>query len=272
MNLEHARAIAFGQLTEFDQCGCCLIFDHDETTNIFQEDHCIPCICCNMPHGSCIVPPQTNVTNLRGVMVGRLARDNPSALADIDRFFYGETCNPCSNRRELLEKYISFIERVYPRRCCDDQDEIISSRMAMDVPPIIHNRPFCPVCCEFFGGASTIFGHEIMNISEIEDVDHGPIAHEKHGKWHKRHFQKNGQTKIVSGIIDCAIQPTLGILFGQRGNSQFRRELHRLSRDMSVRNCGAGYILKKAMACIPNEVWERPFALNESEANYIPSK
>eukprot|EP00804_Cyclotella_cryptica_P007922 CCRYP_019656-RA/>CCRYP_019656-RA protein AED:0.12 eAED:0.12 QI:495/1/1/1/1/1/2/2046/525 len=270
MNLEHARKIAFGQAVE-----CC--GDEDHATS-FHDKHFVPCENCSMPHGSCIAPPPKNLPNLRGVMVGRLARDNPSALADVDRYFYGESSNPCNNRRELLEKYIQFIEKVYPRRCCDDNDEIISSRMVMDVEQKInHYRPYCDVCREFSLEVEAIIDEEPtieQTPSEvtINNVKYSRDAHQKHGKRRKRHFLKNEGAKIVSGIIDSAIQPTLGILFGQRGNSQFRRELHRLSRDMTVRNCGAGYMLKRAMACIPPEVWDRPFELNESLVSYIPSK
>jgi len=78
----------------------------------------------------------------------------------------------------------------------------------------------------------------------------------------------------VSRVIDRALQPTLGILFGLPGNSKFRRELHRLSRDMEIRNCGPGYILKRAMMCVSKDVWDRPFVLNDGSrvAQYVPSK
>ncbi|KAL7522028.1 hypothetical protein ACHAWX_006723 [Stephanocyclus meneghinianus] len=272
MNLEHARNIAFGQSPEIS-----VVWSDKENATSFHEKHSVPCKNCNMPYGSCIAPPPINLSNLRGVMVGRLARDNPSALADVDRYFYGEASNPCKNRRELLEKYILFIEKVYPRRCCDD-DNIISSRMVMDMQQKInHNSPHCDVCREFSSEATAIIDQEpTIEKSQTEFTNNNfncsHLADQKHGRRRKRHFLKNQGAKIVSGIIDSAIQPTLGILFGQRGNSQFRRELHRLSRDMTVRNCGAGYILKKAMACVPPEVWDRPFALNESIVNYIPSK
>lgn len=269
MNLHHARSIAYGQSTKFDQDGCsCDVSGSEENLSLCHD---IPCESCNMPHGSCIKPPKNNMPNLRGVMVGRLARDNPAALADVDRYFYGETTNPCNSRRELMEKYIKFIERIYPRRCCDE-DEVISSKMVMDMKqPIFHNRQCCFICQEFSVDYTSDFDEiEIQLQKEDIHTNHNTTDH-KDSRRRKRHVQKYGKAKVVSGIVDSAIQPTLGILFGQRGNSQFRRELHRLSRDMSVRNCGPAYILRKAMAAIPQEVWDRPFALNET-TNYIPSR
>ena len=275
MNLEHARRIAYGQSIDFDQNGRVFAPSDRENTNMCLEKHSIPCKSCKIPHGSCIIPPEENLPNLRGVMVGRLARDNPAALAHIDRYFYGESTNPCNNRRDLMEKYIQFVERVYPRRCCDDNQHI-SLHMVMDMPqPIIHTSAYCCVCEEFLckdvskvDAQNTLRAHlqeeestSIFN-ANVDQID---------TKRCNQDAIKIGKAKIVSGIIDCAIKPTFGILFGQRGNTQYRRELHRLSRDTTVRNCGPAYILRKAMSSIPEEVWERPFELNET-SSYIPTR
>lgn len=276
MNLQHARKIAYGQSIDFNQNDFAFRLGDVEDSRANEEKHSIPCEQCNMPHGSCIAPPTNTLHNLRGVMVGRLARDNPIALADVDRYFFGEPTNPCSSRREVLEKYISFVERIYPRRCCDEH-ELVSSRMATDTEqPITHNRPFCNICKEFSLDYSSSLHDNEKSEEQAQDeddfADSIALANQADTKRRKRHMQKYGNAKMVSGIIDSAIQPTLGILYGQRGNNLFRRELHRLSRDMNVRNCGPAYILRKAMSAIPPDVWDRPFGLNETEVNYIPSR
>lgn len=221
-----------------------------------------------------VAPPNINMHNLRGVMVGRLARDNPVSLADVDRYFFGEPTNPCSSRTDLMQKYIAFVERIYPRRCCDD-DEVISSRMVRDMEtPIVHNRPCCNICQEFSLVDSSDLNDDIIN-AQLQNcaVSSNPVViANSDTKRRKRHIQKYGNAKIVSGIVDSATQPVLGILYGQRGNNLFRRELHRLGRDMTVRNCGPAYILRKAMSAIPPELWDKPFALNDAAANYIPSR
>ena len=248
MNLRHARNVAYGQSADFDQNECSFI-------------------CPDMPHGSCILPPKQEYSNLRGVMVGRLARDNPAELADIDRYFYGAT-NPSYSRREVMERYIQFIERIYPRRCCDD-NEMITCRMVMDMEQqITHHTPYCSICQDFppqsFDNEVTIRVHK-----QKEDIDTNHVTIPIHaGKRRKR--QNHG--KVKSGIIDRAIQPVLGILYGQRGNNLFRRELHQLSRNMAVRNCGPAYIMRKAMAAINQEVWDTPFSLNGTAASYIPTR
>ena len=49
--------------------------------------------------------------NLQGVMLGRLAQDNPWILSDIDRTFYGVD-NPGLNRKEILEIYAEYGDHV----------------------------------------------------------------------------------------------------------------------------------------------------------------
>ncbi|KAK1442973.1 tRNA-dihydrouridine synthase like protein [Babesia gibsoni] len=49
-----------------------------------------------------------------GVMVGRLAYDNPCELARVDTDIYGEVSNPdtCKTRRKLLEAYADFVDET----------------------------------------------------------------------------------------------------------------------------------------------------------------
>ena len=119
MSLDHAKKVAFGCAAQTRDSDCGI-----EEVWASNNLHAVPCQLCNFPNGSCLTPPQISPPNLRGVMVGRLARDRPADLADVDRYFYGENSNPCYNRRDLMNRYISFLEREYPRRCCDDDETL----------------------------------------------------------------------------------------------------------------------------------------------------
>lgn len=65
----------------------------DVKGNEGQHHGVIPCTICNFPNGSCIAPPPSATkvpSNLCGVLLGRVALDNPCMLWDVDRYFYGE--------------------------------------------------------------------------------------------------------------------------------------------------------------------------------------
>merc|ERR1712032_1162928 len=55
--------------------------------------------------------------NLIGVMVGRLARDNPCELWDVDRYIFNEPLNPGGDtvsRHSILEAYCRYLHTQYP--------------------------------------------------------------------------------------------------------------------------------------------------------------
>lgn len=249
-SVEHARKVAYGESS--NDCN--------------GVDHEVPCQLCNLPHGSCIAPMHN--FSIKGVMVGRLARDHPAALATIDTDFYGEPSNPCYNRRDLMNRYIQFLERVYPRRCCDDDATITLGMVDEMTNAIVHNKEHCDIC-----GSDNDLPVEDIAAAAPKPSAVQPIPRLS-GKRSNRHHRNNGNTKIVSRVIDQSLQPTLGILYGVTGNGPFRRELHRLSRNASVRNCGPGFILKKAMQCVPGEVWDEPFSTKNGDkaVQFYPSK
>lgn len=250
-SIEHARKLVFG-----------------ETDDICDAYHVVPCQECGLPHGSCMAPRKN--PPVKGVMVGRLARDHPAALATIDTDFFREQSNPCDNRRILMNRYIKFLERVYPRRCCDDDATLTSGMVNEMKNAIVHNKEYCGVC----GGGK---GNNCLDEESGLTITAKPSAAVQNprqcGKRSNRHQRNNGDTKIGSRVIDQSLQPTSGILYGIVGNGTFRRELHRLSRDLTVRNCGPGYILQKAMCSVPCEIWDQPFSTNDDKAvQYFPTK
>mmetsp|Transcript_5815 Transcript_5815/g.8440 ORF Transcript_5815/g.8440 Transcript_5815/m.8440 type:complete len:531 (-) Transcript_5815:323-1915(-) len=270
--LEMGREVAYGNTIEFNESGIGRrkeINTHESDT----DDHDVPCQKCNLPQGSCLIPPLVAPSNLQGVMVGRLARDRPADLHDIDRYYYGEKSNPVANRRELMEKYISFLERVYPRRCCDD-DETCTLGMVKDMSHvIIQERKYCDICREFRGQND----YEICdNLPRNTDHSAGTKSTmtqtTQSGRRSRRHM-KYENCKIVSRIIDRALAPTHNILTGIKGKKAFLQTTHNLSRDKKVRNCGAAYILYKAMQSVNADVWDKPFELSGAVRNtYYPSK
>lgn len=171
-----------------------------------------------------------------------------------------------------MNRYISFLEREYPRRCCDD-DETLTLDMRMYLPMhLAFSDQFCSVCEEFRG----LREYKCSNVTEgwyhsSEESSMITSTRTQSSKRSKRHSKYKG-AKIVTRIMDRALQPTWGILAGEPGKGVFRRVSHELSRDVTARNCGPGYILWKAMQSIPAEVWDKPFQLsNERSSKYYPT-
>jgi tRNA-dihydrouridine synthase A len=73
----------------------------------------------------------------------------------------------------------------------------------------------------------------------------------------------NTATLIPSGIVDRSLKPVLGVFFNRPMSKSFRRECDKLSRDLRIRNCGPGYILRKAFSIMPNEILDEPFVFTE---------
>lgn len=197
----------------------------------------VPCSICNFDNGSCIAPPPFPApSNLIGCMVGRIAMENPCSLGDIDRFFYGEPTNPCRNRREVVDKYCTYLESIYPRRCCDlntfqtchitEQEEIVSE------------FDCCPRCWDIYypdgQGDATI---------QVAPTDYQ--THES-------------KPKIKTHIMSRAAKPIQNIFFGLPYAQKFSRECENLVRDLGFRNCGPGALIRKAIRVMPDEILERP--------------
>jgi len=201
--------------------------------------HSVPCSYCNASNGSCTISPMIPPDNLVGCMLGRACRENPAMFWDVDRYFYGEESNPCGNRREVLEKYCQYLELTYPRRCCDNDERKTSRLPAPRVEMFTSGG--CSICKEFYGEE----GRSDKNIS-----CHMPRMNKD------THCAKE---KITSRAIGRCLKPVRGLFYGLRGGKRFRLECDRLNRNTRVRNCGPGYILRKVMSEIPEELLDAPF-------------
>ena len=178
-------------------------------------------------------------------MMGRAALDDPSLFFDVDRAFYGEAANPTRNRRQVLERYCQYLERTYPRRCCDDDGRVTFEYPAPDVAPSEDGGGggYCHICEGVYSSSSGGVG--------------GGGAAIRRGRG------TEGGLKIAARIVARSLKPVQGIFNGVPRSRAFRRTCDRLGRDPSVRNCGPGFILRKAMEAIPASVLDQDFVSEE---------
>lgn len=258
--LEAARHLCYGYGNDSNGSSNC---SHDRNNHMLQQQqqHIVPCKICNASNGSCTAPPNTNndvPQNLTGCMIGRACMENPIMFWDTDRYFYGMETNPCKNRREVLDQYCLYLERTYPRRCCD-----LDERITIDIPaPKVtqFTTGGCHICCDIYGGTSSITKDTKKNIDTgKQGLDLGLDKDQK--------LNLAPKVKIASRVIDRSLKPILGIFFGRPKSKLFRRECDRLSRDKYVRNCGPGYIVRKALSAMPDELVDEQFIKTEDLQN-----
>jgi tRNA-dihydrouridine synthase A len=223
--LAHARSICFGDGNEASPDRGC---------------HQVPCASCNYPNGSCTAPPSPTVpVNLRGCMLGRAAMENPAIFADTDRYFYGLEKNPCRNRRQVFDAYCSYLEELYPRRCCDDNPEITYKLPVPDVRP--EEGKYCPVCRPTF-------------IPESEPAE--PMHEEAEIS------KSSGQSRMAPRLLRRAIIPIRGMLYGLPNSRRFNHRLDVLGHERG--ECGPGYIIRQALKdTISDELLDQEFLASE---------
>ncbi len=217
---------------------------------VLQEGHGVPCAICNIPNGSCIAPPiQSEIPhNLVGCMLGRACMERPCSFWDTDRYFYGEASNPCRNRREVLEKYCQYLERTYPRRCCD-LDERLTRRMpAPKVSRVTEGG--CAVCSDVYGPMKIRMDHSDADTDKV-----GNIINQLEEEWKK--------VKISNTVIQRSLKPVNGVFYKMPRCKHFRQTIEKYSRDKKIRNCGPGYIIRKAMLVVSNETLDEDFVNTE---------
>ena len=188
----------------------------------------------------CTVPPIHPPPNLRGVMMGRAARDNPCLFWDVDRYLFGHA-NPCRNRRQLLYSYCEYIEKSYPRRCCDDDPRV---SYVYPPPKVAHTKNYCRVCQSVYG--RRISGERLITVDSKELLLDASC-------------QRQPALKITSNVVDRALKPIWGVFFNMPGSRAFRAACFQLSRDLQVRNCGPGFILRSVLLRTPDDLLDQEF-------------
>jgi tRNA-dihydrouridine synthase A len=222
---------------------------HGSTLPCHRPDRhrAVPCESCNLPHGSCMTPPfgAAAPSNLRGCMMGRAAIDNPAIFWDADRYFYGLDENPCRNRRQVLERYCEYLEQLYPRRCCD-LDEAIT--YGIPVPNVHRLCSYCPMC-------RPMYQKDCNHVGECGETD----------RLDPRNRGDGGGTKVkvASGLVARALRPVKGLFHGLPKRKIFLQTLDEQVRDLTIRNCGIGFILRRVMAIIPDDLLDRDFVRTE---------
>lgn len=220
--------ISYGIIAVSDiQHSCQMASDSMQT---FHEHHSVPCHTCISNNGSCIAPPLIAPLNLKGCMLGRAAIENPCIFWNADRYFYGEEKNPCRNRREVLDKYCEFLEKAYPRRCCDDDTRKTNQYPA---PKVLFLYDSCHMCQDIYGGQN-------VNHSQKQNVD-------------------GSESKMSTRIIGRALKPVMGIFSGCPKSRIFRRTCDSLGKNTLTRDCGPGYILRKAIQSMPDFILDEDF-------------
>ena len=211
------------------------------------QGHGVPCTTCrqqNHPtvkYGSCIVPPiYPAPNNLRGCMMGRAAMDHPIQFAKVDHFWYNDYSTIIANskattRRQVLQQYCQFLDTLYPRRCCDNLDTIITSEVP--APSIESMLPFCCICKDFRQSPFLRSCNEdhIVSTTSIGSTD--AVLQPD---------QQSNTIKIATRIIDRSLKPILNIFHGCNGSKLFRHHCEALRRNIDIRNCGPAYILYHA--------------------------
>ncbi len=257
--LKAAKAIVFGEETK--------TMDGNDT----KDQHSVPCKLCNYSNGSCIAALSSgNVPiNLRGCMLGRAAMDNPAVFWDCDRYFYGEKENPCKTRREVLDQYIRYLEKVYPRRCCDDQNDIQTNRIP--APSLVHAKDCCNICADWRKNNqnnSPTHKYSITRTSSsIEATDSKrsqdfAVLHSQTKK--KKPKTKKVKPKITTHVVRRSLRPIFGIFFGLSTSRSFRRKCEELIQDSKIRNCGPAFVLASALRVVPDGFLDSEFVRTEN--------
>ena len=233
-------------------------------------EHSVPCKLCNYPNGSCIAPPSRgNVpSNLQGCMLGRAAMDNPAIFWDCDRYFYGEAENPCNTRREVLDRYIDYLEKVYPRRCCDDRDDVQTNRIP--APKVIYKKEHCNICCDWRKSKehnSPTYKYVIT--TSFKSPDASSRNDNKEGQnttlqATKKMSTRKNKPKITTHIVRRSLRPVLGLFFGLSTSRSFRRKCEELVQDTRIRNCGPAFVLVSALSVVPDAVLAADFVRTEN--------
>ena len=216
----------------------------DDAPDDDYQQHAVPCAKCQQPFGSCVVPPiHPAPSNLRGCMIGRAAIDHPIQFAKIDQYWYNDADtllrarNKATTRRQVLQQYCQFLDTLYPRRCCDSADTIMTCEIP--APAIIPSRPFCHFCQGFrqssFVRACT---NDLIVPSQPTKDEESTTAVPSD--------QSSNSVKIATRIVDRSLKPILNIFHGCHGSKTFRHHCETLRRNLDLRNCGPAFIIYNA--------------------------
>lgn len=187
--------------------------------------------------------------NLTGCMLGRLALDSPSSFWDVDRYFYRQETNPCRNRRDVLVKYVQYLERTYPRRCCDDDHRV--TYLYPPPPVLVPPNTYCPKCKDLYLQPDFPDGFKSSPAPRGDQPEY-PSGEE-------RFRRRNPGVKVSRRVIGRALKPVQTLFAGTPCSKSFRCAL----QNPPNTNCGPGFILRSAVRSTPDQYLDEPFVKTE---------
>jgi tRNA-dihydrouridine synthase A len=151
---------------------------------------------------------------------------------DYQRAF--DICGSKSNLRWYLNGGINSLEEAASllAKAPSNMEGVMMGRAAMNTPTIFANTDVL------------LYGEDTNPVS----AQTRRSVLEAYSDYLHDRFPIEPDIKLKPGTIHLAIKPILGILYGHRGNRQWRNNLDRLCRDESLRNeVGPGGIILEAM-------------------------
>ena len=219
--------------------------------------HQVPCDLCNQQYGSCIASPIEFLgaipSNLHGIMVGRIAINNPCLFATIDTDVYGMTHNSCLTRRQVIDRYCKYLECIYPRRCCNDSENIdVTFRIPSPKIPSCNDNRYCSICHDMYVQSS------YSKQSESESQSHGGNAAATTTASAASAAASTIHIKISSHIINRSMKPIRYVFVGLPNSRKYLKQLDVYGQDLRIRNCGPGYIIRKVVQdTIPDNLLDK---------------
>jgi hypothetical protein len=186
---------------------------------------------------------------------------------DADRYFYGEPSNPCQNRRQVFEQYCRYLETIYPRRCCDND-----ARITFEFPPpkVTHERDCCHICASLYQTTPTKSSRSDQNATTINEENGNSNVMNVNASTTSPKHETPHQVKIRSRIIDRSLRPVLNIFKDVPNTRSFKRMCNELGKDTRIRNCGPGYILRRAIQSVPPETLDQDFLKTDHQSSLSP--
>ena len=137
----------------------------------------------------------------------------------------------------------------FPHRCCNG-DARKNARIPTPKVEMFTSRG-CTVCKEFYGDG------------DDDGVGRTDISTEERDALFKEQAAKE---KLTTAAIGRSLTPIQGLLFGIHSGKCFKIQCNKLAKDRRVQNCGPGYIVRKAMATIPDKLLDALFVRTEDLA------
>mmetsp|Transcript_31331 Transcript_31331/g.62102 ORF Transcript_31331/g.62102 Transcript_31331/m.62102 type:complete len:153 (-) Transcript_31331:35-493(-) len=119
-------------------------------------------------------------------------------------------------------------------------------------PEVVRTRHCCDVCRTEYGGDGADGGG-----GNSDDNGCATPAPPKRSK------TPPPKVKVSSKIVGRSLKPVATMLHGMPNQKAFKKALDRLGQDKKIRNCGPGFILRKAMETVQPGLLEKDFVRTE---------